>query len=185
MKNGNIVLRYIKESDIDNYVRWTTVETEWQNWDAPWEWLEDDDFDFVGFRRNELGKDPGFYSRLEIETTDGDHVGWVSCYNFDYEGEEVLGVGLDIPATGHRGKGLGQDALTLYMAHLFGKHDVLYTQTWSGNSPMIRLAEKIGFAEVRRLKDIREVRGKKYDGLTFSISKNDFFKKQGDGGTAS
>ena len=33
----NIVLRDMIESDIEEYVRWFTVEREWENWDAPWE----------------------------------------------------------------------------------------------------------------------------------------------------
>ena len=33
----NIVLRDMIESDIEDYVRWFTVEREWENWDAPWE----------------------------------------------------------------------------------------------------------------------------------------------------
>ena len=40
---------------------------------------------------------------------------------------------------------------------------------------MIALAEKLGFKEVRRLKDLREVNGEKYDGLTFAITKTEFY----------
>ena len=31
-----ILLRDMVESDIADYLRWETVETEWQLWDAPW-----------------------------------------------------------------------------------------------------------------------------------------------------
>ena len=40
----NIILRDMIESDIEDYVRWFTVEREWENWDAPWE-KEDTDED--------------------------------------------------------------------------------------------------------------------------------------------
>ena len=43
----------------------------------------------------------------------------------------------------------------------------MYVQTWSGNLPMIALAEKLGFRQVCRKKGIRTVRGRKYDALTF------------------
>jgi len=176
MKNGNIVLRYIKESDIEDYVRWTTTETEWNDWDAPWE--VDEEGGFVAWQRDMLNEEPHFYSKLEIDTLAGKHLGWVLCYGVDDLGKtKVTAVGLNIPVVGDRGMGYGKNALTLYMAHLFKKEDVLYTQTWSGNTPMLRLAEKIGFAEVRRIKDLREVGGKKYDALTFAMSKEDFFDK--------
>jgi len=175
MKNGNIILRYIKESDIDDYIRWTTTETEWNDWDAPWE--EDDDDEFVQRQKELLKREPHVYSKLEIDADTGRHIGWVSCYDIEFENEEATAVGIDIPAIKDRGKGYGKNALTLYMAHLFKEEDTLYVQTWSGNTPMLHLANQIGFTEVKRIKDLREVKGKKYDALTFAITKTDFFDK--------
>ena len=37
IKYGNIILRDMIESDIEDYVRWFTVKREWETWDAPWE----------------------------------------------------------------------------------------------------------------------------------------------------
>jgi RimJ/RimL family protein N-acetyltransferase len=42
---------------------------------------------------------------------------------------------------------------------------------------MIRLAEKIGFTEIERIEKHHEVRGQRYDNITFSISKDDFFRR--------
>ncbi len=36
----NIILRDMIESDIEDYVRWFTTETEWSNTDAPCEPIE-------------------------------------------------------------------------------------------------------------------------------------------------
>jgi RimJ/RimL family protein N-acetyltransferase len=174
MKNKNIILRYIKEEDINDYIRWTTVETEWNKWDAPW---EDDDFgEFVEWRRDDLKITPKKFSRLEIDTITGQHIGWVTTYFID-KTKEKTGVGIDIPSITDRGKGYGENALSLFMAYLFNTEETLYTQTWSGNNPMLKLAKKIGFIEVERNKNYRMVRGEYYDGLTFSISKKDFFIK--------
>ena len=49
--------------------------------------------------------------------------------------------------------------------------DELYTQTWSGNTRMIRCAARLGFVECCRKAGLREVGGRKYDGLTFKINK--------------
>ena len=174
LKNKNITLRYIRESDIADYIRWTTTETEWYNWDAPWEWEGDDGSEFVERQKNNLDKTPERYTKLEIDTAEGKHIGWVSCYKTD---EEKLAVGIDIPAVGNRGHGYGYNALAMFMAYLFEHEDVLYTQTWSGNTPMLRLAEKLGFTECGRIPGIREVRGGKYDALTFLVTKAEFFEK--------
>ena len=43
IKFKNIILRDMIESDIDDYVRWFTTETEWAKNDAPWEPVESDE----------------------------------------------------------------------------------------------------------------------------------------------
>jgi RimJ/RimL family protein N-acetyltransferase len=180
VKNKNIALRYIMESDMADYVKWTTTEVEWCEWDAPWE--NDDPWDdFMNWQKSLIGKRPERYAKLEIDTLDapgapGKHIGWVSSYFADDE-ETKTTVGIDIPAPACRRKGYGENALTLFMAYLCEVADVLYTQTWSGNSPMIGLAKKIGFVEVEREKDLREVNGQQYDALTFAITKADFFDR--------
>jgi|GEM_PF-307701 len=174
MTNKNITLRYIKESDISDYIRWTTTDIEWYDWDAPWE--TDDGGNFVIAQMASLEKTPQIYSKLEIDTIDGKHIGWVSSYNINNDHDKTA-VGIGIPTVNDRGKGYGKNALTLFMAYLFASKSILYTQTWSGNAAMIRLAESIGFAETGRIKNLREVKGKRYDALTFSITKEDFFAK--------
>jgi len=190
LKNENIVLRYIEESDIEDYIRWVTVETEWRDWDSPWEWTRYRDLNayndgFIKQQRFAVERPPKFiYRDLEIDTITGRHIGWVKSYYIDGDREKTA-VGIVIPYISDRGKGYGESALTLYMAYLFNAKnaltdtytETLYAETWSGNAAMIRLAEKIGFAEVERKIERHEVRGQRYDALTFSISKEYFFEK--------
>jgi len=176
LKNDKIMLRHFKSEDIEKHIDWVTVETEWKEWDAPWEWLsEADDIDYIERRKSLLDKPTN--SRLMIETLAGELVGEVNSYYIDGDCEK-LAVGIGIPPLSARRKGHAYAALTLFMEHLFKTRDVLYTQTWSGNMRMIALAEKIGFKEVRRLKDLREVNGEKYDGLTFAVTKAEFDEKR-------
>ena len=173
LKSDKVKLRHIKAEDIANYIHWTTVETEWMNWDAPWEWA-DDNGEFLEMLKNSLDKEAST-NRLMIETPTGEHVGAVNSYCVDGD-RAKLAVGIGIPPLQMRRKGFAYAALTLFMEHLFQTRDVLYTQTWSGNIRMIALAEKLGFKEVRRLKDLRFVDGKNYDGLTFAITKTEFYQ---------
>jgi RimJ/RimL family protein N-acetyltransferase len=150
------------------------VETEWCGWDAPWE--DDDGNAFVENQRRLIGKTHAIYRKLEIDDAQGRHIGWVSTYYVDGDKTKTA-VGIDLPGVSDRGKGFGENALSVFMAYLFDTESVLYTQTWSGNTAMLRLAEKIGFTEIERIKNLREVRGERYDALTFSISKDRFFQK--------
>ena len=179
----NIVLRDMIESDIEDYVRWFTVEREWENWDAPWEkedtnaeaerksWMER-----YESRKNLL--DDVCRYRLEIEWN-GRHIGSVNAYHIDENYEWIgkvengqpahLAVGIDICEHNLWGNGIGTNALRAFINYHFENgEDEIYTQTWSGNVRMIHCAEKFGFIECNR--NVGEVDGQ-YDGLTFKLKK--------------
>lgn len=187
IESDNLILRDMIESDIEDYVRWFTVEREWENWDAPWEKEE-------SCEETERKKWTEYYEsvkdmpddahrwKFEIEWN-GRHVGWVSSYHIDdhYEwfrktedGQAAhLAVGIDICEPDLYGKGIGTKTLRVFMNYFFenGVNEI-YTQTWSGNVRMIRCAEKLGFAECDREVGTLEVRGQIYDGLTFKRKKD-------------
>ena len=82
IKYENIILRDMIESDIEDYVRWFTVEREWENWDAPWEKEDTDEeterkswteyYESVKDRPDDARR-----CKFEIEWN-GRHIGWVS-----------------------------------------------------------------------------------------------------------
>lgn len=170
-----ILLRDMAESDIEDYVRWFTAETEWMDWDAPWETGTSDETAereswTAYYRKVKDRPDHALRWKFEIEA-DGVHIGWVSAYDdmeyFTPPEKDALAVGIDIPEPARRGRGAGTAALRQFMDYYraLGR-TVLYTQTWSGNTPMLALAEKLGFREVFRAKGVREVRGQRYDAVT-------------------
>ena len=186
----NIVLRDMIKSDIEDYVRWFTLETQWMEFDAPWE-NEDETYDEETERKNwsrlydavKDKPDGEIRRKFEIEY-EGRHVGWVSTYLFDVdcewmsvndikEGEHARrAVGIDICESELWGHGIGTAALRAFINYYFERGTgEIYTQTWSGNERMIRCAEKLGFAEFDRRVGEREVNGRKYDALTFILKK--------------
>lgn len=188
IKYENIVLRDMLESDIEDYVRWFTTETEWMNTDAPWEKEDsDEETERAGWREYyEAVKDmpeKAIRWKFEIEHN-GRHIGWVSSYMIDEhfewiafdsirEGQTVhRAIGIDICESDAWNKGIGTNALRAFIQYYFRNgFDTLYTQTWSGNTRMVRCAEKLGFVECDRRPGLREVDGKKYDALTFRLEK--------------
>ena len=177
VKYDDILLRDMKESDIQDYVRWFTTETEWGDWDAPWELFEgDEESERVSWTEyfksvKKLSENVTRW-KFEIERN-GVHIGWVSFYiDLEWMKNEakIPAIGIDIPEEKYRKNGVGTKALKGFMEYLKEQgHKTIYTQTWSGNMPMLRVVEKLGFKEIARKKDYREVRGKRYDALTFQI----------------
>ena len=83
LKYHNIVLRDMEERDIDDEIRWNTVQTQWALWDAPWEMEEElSTFDSEAHRKKELEwiakPKPDHRRSLEIDTWDGVHLGAVN-----------------------------------------------------------------------------------------------------------
>lgn len=172
-----LILRDMIESDIEDYVRWFTVETEWMNWDSPWETDETDETaeraSWSEYCRS-VSQKPAERIRYKFEIeTDGRHIGWVSAYTdteFYDNPEETVAIGIDIPERKDRGNGNGTQALLQFMDYYRKQgHKKLLTQTWSGNAPMIAVAKKLGFREVSRTVGVRTVNGNVYDALTFEI----------------
>lgn len=186
IKHKNIVLRDMIESDIEDYVRWFTVEREWENWDAPW---EKEDSDEENERKSwteyfeSVTNIPNNVQRWKFEVEyGGRHIGWVSSYMVDetYEwiSADSIGpnqivyraVGICICEPDVWGHGIGTNAMQAFLNYHF-EHGAseLYTQTWSGNTRMLRCAEKLGFVECNRYIGIREVNGQAYDALTYVL----------------
>jgi len=177
-----LILRDFKEDDIAHYVRFNTIKTGWMDLDAPWE--KPDTFD----EKTEWHRWKEYYehkkalpsdalkTRLQIcENGSSQPIGWVSSYPIDTnyrfsKNGERRAVGIVIPDKKNRGRGYGTKALSTYIDYLRKSgFSTLFTQTWSGNKPMIHLAKTLGFKECHRIKDARLVKGQYYDALTFRL----------------
>ena len=183
-----VFLRDFQESDIVCRVRWETEETEWQLWDGPWEYegltpeqKEEELRAYIEKMKGWVQKfrempDDEVRTGFQICAADGTCIGWCNTYLIgdDYEFCENgrrRAIGIDIPETAYRGQGCASEALSMLIVYLLehGEKEI-YTQTWSGNSRMIGLAEKLGFEEIVRKPKVRSVRGEAYDGLTFRLN---------------
>jgi len=194
IKAKDIVLRDFIESDIAKRIYWETIETEWQLWDAPWEYegmteaeREQELQDYIATMQQwveqckQYSEDKKRYT-FQIVTNDAEqrYIGWVSSYRIDggynytqYQGYRTIGI--NIPDMSARGKGYSYQALAAFIQYLLehGEKEI-HTQTWSGNTRMIHIAEKMGFEECCRKVGVRSVRGQVYDGLTFKLNRDKF-----------
>lgn len=178
---GNwVVLRDAHQGDVDEYVRWWDHGQEWQKWDAPWEILPQVN-DVVARLKNRLRQEPPVPRvSMEVDTVDGDHVGWVNRYWLD-ENAGWLEVGINLPEAGHWGRGLGTEALALWVDYLFTEADVhrIGLGTWSGNERMLRVAEKLGFRTEARFREARLVQGRRFDAVRCGLLRGEWESLRG------
>ena len=129
----NIILRDMIESDIEDYVRWFSLEREWENWDAPWE-KEDtsEETERISWRDyyESVKALPDITRRWKMEIVcNNRHIGWVSSYPIDehYEwidevkdGQTVYrAVGICICEPEIWCKGIGTNALRAFINYYF------------------------------------------------------------------
>ena len=189
LQNDKVILRDLLPEDIPSRIRWETVETEWQNWDAPWEYEGLTDVQrqasmqvYLHSLHDRIAKIAALppdapRSQLQIVVNDGSqkYIGWCSSYRIDaqycyHPNGSLCAIGIDIPAMDARRKGYGYAALSLFIDYLRRcGESTLYLQTWSGNLRMLGLAHKLGFREVDRKVGIRTIRGQSYDALTLRL----------------
>ncbi|MCK9524660.1 MAG: GNAT family N-acetyltransferase [Limnochordia bacterium] len=149
LSNNKVILRDFIESDIEDRIRWETVETEWQLWDAPWENEGGETFDHKAYRLARLEwlaseKDenrPRWGFQICINDEEQRHIGWCNAYNIDdghkyTNGEGHLTIGIDIPDQAARQKGYATAAWDLFIRYFLGQGvDSIYTQTCQLNMP--------------------------------------------------
>ncbi len=176
--NGDrVVLRDRDHSDLGDYLRWFKGG-EWQKWDAPWEDLSPvvDEAEMIMQFAPRSPKDLPLPRRtMEVDTAEGQHIGWVSRYWIDRK-TDWLEVGINLPEAGLWGCGLGTEALALWTDHVFSETDLVRVglRTWSGNHRMLRVACKLGFAVEARFRKARVVEGRRYDSVAYGMLREEW-----------
>jgi RimJ/RimL family protein N-acetyltransferase len=168
MRGPRVRLRSLRESDIVDYERWADPALEAWKFDGPW--FNDDPAELPKRARKRLErksrKPP---SQLEVEVG-GQHVGWVVVYHFDTD-PHMTEVGINIVEDRLWGRGLGTEALALWIDHLFRTRGLTRVGlcTWSGNLGMVRVAEKLRMKQEACTRNGCEVAGRFYDRLKYGM----------------
>jgi RimJ/RimL family protein N-acetyltransferase len=144
----HVVLRDHWPSDVDAFVQ-MQISGEWRYIDAPWEgnrtaYSEQEERRYrAQFHENLQQDKPIPRKNAVIATIAGQPVVTVNRYNQ----HNTWAIGIDIFIDKHLNKGLGSDALQLWIDYLFTWSDVhrLGLDTWYFNPRMMHVAEKLGF----------------------------------------
>lgn len=92
LKDGVVLLRDFKREDIAKRIEWETVKTEWQMWDAPWEYeglTEEQKKEELQRYKKAMEKWAALCETLSDEmprksfqicTPEGEYVGWCGSY---------------------------------------------------------------------------------------------------------
>ncbi|MBF4692874.1 GNAT family N-acetyltransferase [Fusibacter ferrireducens] len=176
VKGAKVALRKTNRADIAHYIKWKNPNLKAWSLDAPW--ANHNLTAIINWRKrwlNEGSKPP--YRFLEVEASDGTHVGWVVVYHDDGD-PHMTEIGIDIPEEGYWGQGIGTEALALWIQYIFETMQVerLSLSTWSGNQGMIKVGQKLGFQEEGRIRRGCRVDYQYYDRIHMGLLKTEWHR---------
>ena len=103
-------------------------------------------------------------------------IGMVTMY-WENEKTRWLNIGITIYSNERWGKGIGTQALKLWIDHIFNHvHNLEHIglTTWSGNHRMMRAAEKIGMLKEAHIRKVRFHNNTYYDSVSYGILRDEW-----------
>lgn len=186
-------LRDWRVDDLQVYAHWLRPGQQWQTLDAPYYKQDHSPEEIIQIitrmrKRIEASSLPTPRRNLVIARYDTDtFIGIVSWYWISEE-THWPAIGIVIHDPDNWRQGYGYEALGLWCEYIFqaGPHFArLDLRTWSGNSGMMRLAEKLGFQQEARFRNARIVNGEFYDGMGYGMLRSEWEIRYPDGFAAS
>lgn len=143
---------------------------EWKKWDASyyphttksWE-------DFMENSNSWIDQENYFAVEL-----DGTFIGLVTYY-CEHEPSKWLEMGFILYESGNWGKGIGTQALKIWIEYLFNTLPLVRVgfTTWSGNERMIRVGEKLSMIMEARIRKVRYYKEQYYDSIRMGLLRDE------------
>ncbi|UOQ50094.1 GNAT family N-acetyltransferase [Gracilibacillus caseinilyticus] len=175
INRNKVFLQEATDSDIAELYYWKFEEKEQaaKKWNGPYikeERVSKEEYK-QGWRQEII---EGIPSSLVIKTVDK-VIGYVGSYWVD-KNTNWLETGIVIYDSNYWNGGYGSEAYKQWMDYLFASTAIhrLGMSTWSGNSRMIRVAEKLGMKEEARVREARVVNGEYFDAIKMGILRREW-----------
>ena len=182
LKGNKISLVPTTIEDMIDYERWNDPTLKAFQYDGPWYKNDDNHTKMIEKTKKivKSGLTPP-YRFLEIYTAKDKHIGSVSA-GHNVNDPHATEIGIAIWEDQYWGKGLGAEALTLWIDYLFKEMDLtrIGFTTWQGNPMMIGLGKKLGFVEEARIRRSCLVKGLFYDRIMMGILREEWEAKRSD-----
>lgn len=175
MQKTHITLRKAEKSELKSFYELMFADDRWTQFNAP----------YIPYKQPSMSEFAAkFFNKLTRGQTalvidyKGQAVGSVSFY-WEDENTRWLEIGIAIYPVNLWNKGIGRQALLLWMTHLFNNHKIerVGLTTWSGNPRMMACAQALGMTLEARLRKVRYYNGQYYDSVKFGVLRNEWFGK--------
>lgn len=171
----NVFLRDRIPGDVEEYVNWQACG-EWREYNVSWEGIltslsqEQQSKTAQQFLQKCVEELPVPRKTAIIVTLEDKPIGWVNRYVKE-RFSEIWYIGIDICEDDYLNKGIGTEALELWVDYLFRNSAVhkIGLNTWSFNKRMIRVAKKAGFVYEGAERELIQWQGNWLDLIHFGM----------------
>jgi RimJ/RimL family protein N-acetyltransferase len=174
-KGEKVSLRRRTLDDIPLFLKLNQMNGEAKKYDAPWEKHETDEEFTIRVTKSIEKEAGGKISMAVIIDQDQRPIGTVNSYR-DKGNPDHMYVGISIYEDSLISKGLGTEALKLWIDYLFKTQNLHHIglETWSFNKRMIRVVEKIGFKNEGCERELRKWNNEWLDKLHFGLLREEW-----------
>lgn len=184
IKSKKITIRDWQSKDLPKESYWLDPKHKWHETNGPY--YPDMTQDQIDKRISRLDdmimtkNFPEVRRNMVIATVEDDTlIGSVSWY---YQSKETnwISIGICIYDPKYWGKSIGYHALGLWCQYLFDHFDDIVRldiRTWSGNTAMMKLSEKLGFKLEAVFRNARIVNGKYFDSIGYGMLREEWAGK--------
>jgi RimJ/RimL family protein N-acetyltransferase len=173
LQDGNLMIRPLEETDMKRL--WTLIykdaAPEWKKWDAPYYPHQHKSFEDFLKGKDRYVQQQSFWG-IEVD----DILCGIVSYYWEHEPSKWLEMGIALHESSSWNKGIGTRVIKLWASHLFKTMPLVrvgYT-TWSGNTRMIRVGEKLGMQMEARIRKVRYYEGHYYDSIRMGILREEW-----------
>ena len=174
-----ISIRPITINDLKAYEHWSQPMHAYHSFNGPYFSKKSSDEISIYIHdlkeRIKSGED-ALPQRKMIVDPNNNLIGEVSYYWKSLE-TNWMEIGIVIFDESYWGRGLGSQALKLWITELFKKHDDIVRigfSTWSGNLGMVKLAAKLGMRQEACYQNARIVEGEYYDSVSYGLLRKEW-----------
>ena len=180
-RQTSVVLRDLRDDDLETLEHWLQPDQEWHLWDAPYY----DKLDayavsaYIDTLRQRLCVVPDLRDSFVIADRNDDRLLGTLSWHWEHQPAGWARTGITLYDPRVRGQGVGTQALSLVTSYIFNNtdaHRVDYL-TWSGNTAMCRVGEKLGWTKEASFREAREVRGRRYDSVGYGILRSEWLSR--------
>ena len=176
----NIKLRKLKMKDLESYLELNKPEREHHKYNGPY--FEQSTLneleELVENYRNKFlnGEENAKAGKMIVNSDNDELIGSVNSY---WKSKETLWmeVGIVIFNENYWGKGIGYDALKMWISEIFNENPKIVRlglTTWSGNERMMKLSEKLGMKKEATYRKARILDNKYYDSISYGILREEW-----------